>query len=216
VKAVVFDLNGTLVDDIAFHYDAWRALAERHGVGMTPVIFQSMNGLKNEDILPRLFGRPLDDAAIGALAEEKEQHYRRAYRPHVAAVAGADALFVRLRARGVKLALASSAPADNRVMVLERLGWTQNFDAVIASEGLPSKPAPDIFLEAARRLEVDAIACLAFEDAVNGVRSARAAGMTVAGMTTNVSAEELRAAGASFTLRDFTDLPAEFERVLGP
>ena len=204
MKAVVFDLNGTLVDDIAYHFEAFKALAAKVGFAMDEVIFQSMNGLKNTDLFPRLLGREVGPSLLDTLANEKEATYRTLYRPHMAPVKGATELFARLRGRGVKLAVASSAPDENRTMVLEGLGWSTAFDAVILPHDLPGKPAPDIYLEAARSLGVKPVDCLAFEDAVNGVRSAHSANMLVVGVTTNVPATTLRAAGAQLTIADFT------------
>ncbi|MBX3197856.1 MAG: HAD family phosphatase [Labilithrix sp.] len=214
LQAVVFDLNGTLVDDIQFHFEAWKALAERLGVAMTPPIFQSYNGLKNEDIIPRLLGREIGPALVDALGREKEEHYRALYRPHLAPMRGAPELFARLRARGVKLAVASSAPRENREMVIDGLGWSTTFDVVVANEGLRGKPAPDIFLAAAERLAVPPEACLAFEDAENGAIAARAAGMTVVGVTTNVEASALEKAGAALAVADFTALPDDLDALL--
>ncbi|HVH41952.1 MAG TPA: HAD family phosphatase [Labilithrix sp.] len=207
VRAVIFDLNGTLVDDIRFHFEAWTRLAEKIGAVMSQSIFQSFNGLKNEDIFPRLLGREVGPALIDALGREKEEHYRELYRPHLAPVAGANGLLARLRSEGVKLGLASSAPPANRAMVLDGLSWNDTFDAVIVPEGIPGKPAPDIFLEAAKALDVPPSACVVFEDAWNGVKAASTAGMTVIGITTNVDAEVLFRGGAVATFADFTNLP---------
>lgn len=212
LRAVVFDLNGTLVDDIPFHFLAWKALADRLGVPFDEARMQEWNGFKNEDIFPRLLGRPVTAEELARLGDEKEVHYRTLYRPHLAPLAGAEAFFARLRASGLRLAVASSAPPENRALVLEGLHWTATFDEVVASEkGLRGKPAPDIFLAAAERLGVPAEACIAFEDAANGVVAARAAKMRVVGVTTNVSADVLRDAGASFTIPDFVALPAELD-----
>jgi len=207
----VFDLNGTLVDDIRYHYDAWLALALELGVAMDEARFQSFNGLKNVDIFPRLLGRDVPAHEIAALGEKKEVAYRAMYRPHLALVAGARPLLERLRSAGVKLAVASSAPPDNRALVLDGLALRPLFDVVVDAERLPGKPAPDVFLEAARLLGVAPDACVAFEDAENGVRSAAAAGMLVVGVTTNNSAATLKAAGATHAIADFSSLPAEIE-----
>lgn len=206
-EAAVFDLNGTLVDDLAFHFRAWRELGARFGKSLDDAFLQSINGLKNEDILPRIVGRPLSAAELDELADEKERRYRDLYRPHLVPVRGAEEAMARMRSIGMKLALASSAPPANRAMVLEGLGWTTRFDAIVASEGLPGKPAPDVFLAAAGRLGVAPPACVAFEDAVHGVRAAVAAGMVVVGITTTVTADVLREAGASITASDFASLP---------
>lgn len=214
IRAVVFDLNGTLVDDIRFHYEAWKKLAEKLGVPMNEEIFQSFNGLKNEDIFPRLVGREVGPALEEALGREKEETYRELYRPHLAPLAGAESFLRVLRANGKKLAVASSAPIENRALVLDGLKWNDTFDVVVANEGLRGKPHPDIFLSAAEKLGVAPEECVVFEDAVNGVLAARAAEMTVVGVTTNVAAEALREAGASYTIPDFTKLPQELEALL--
>lgn len=203
----VFDLNGTLVDDIAFHVRAWRALGEKLGYELDDARFQrDINGLKNEDIFPKLLGRAVTSEEVARFGAEKEELYRSLYRPVLAPVRGAPELLARLRAAQVKLAVASSAPPENRAMVLDALAWWTSFDAVVAAEGLPGKPAPDVFLAAATALGVAPSRCVAFEDAPNGVRSAAAAGMLVVGITTNNDAGTLRAAGATEIASDFTSL----------
>ena len=215
IRGAVFDLDGTLVDNIRFHFEAFRALAVRLGMApMDEATFQSFNGLKNEDIFPRFLGRTLTRAETEALSDEKEATYRALYAPQLVAHRGATELLARLRAAGVKLAVASSAPPANRKLVLDGLGWNERFDAVVASEGLRGKPAPDVFLAAAERLGVAPDACIAFEDAENGVRAAAAAGMLVVGVTTNVPAAGLAAAGARFTIADFVSLPPELDAML--
>lgn len=214
IGGAVFDLDGTLVDNIRFHFEAFRTLAKRLDLVMDEPTFQSFNGLKNEDIFPRFLARTLTRAEIDALSDEKESTYRALYRPVLAPHRGAAELLARLHAAGVKLAVASSAPPANRAMVLEGLSWSARFDAVVASEGLRGKPAPDIFLAAAERIGVAPAECVAFEDAVNGIQAAAAAGMIVVGVTTNVPAEALAAAGARFTIADFAELPAELDAML--
>jgi beta-phosphoglucomutase family hydrolase len=213
-RGAVFDLDGTLVDNIRFHFEAFQALAKRLGLVMDEATFQSFNGLKNEDIFPRFLGRALTRVESEALSEEKEATYRSLFEPVLVAHRGAPELLARLREAGVKLAVASSAPQANRAMVLDGLGWNERFDAVVASEGLRGKPAPDIFLAAAERLGVEPTECIAFEDAVNGIQAAAAAGMVVVGVTTNVPAKTLAAAGARFTIEDFVTLPPELDAML--
>jgi beta-phosphoglucomutase len=207
VRGVIFDLNGTLVDDIGYHYEAWRELAASLGRPLDDATFQSLNGLKNEDIFPRLLGRPVSRDELERLSTQKEERYRALFRPHMAPLRGAEELMARLRASGVRLALASSAPPGNRDMVLDGLRWRALFDAIVEAEHLPGKPAPDVFLEAARRLGLSPAECLVFEDAVNGVRAAVAAGMAVVGITTNVPAAALLDAGAREAAPDFASLP---------
>jgi len=152
VRGAVFDLNGTLVDDIRFHFDPFQQLSRALGREIGWLEFQSYNGLKNADIFPRMVGREIGPEIVTRLGDAKEETYRNLYRPHLAPVAGAIELLDRLRARGVKLAVASSAPPENRALVLDGLQWNETFDVVVASLHLPGKPAPDVFLAAAERL----------------------------------------------------------------
>ena len=216
MRGVVFDLNGTLVDDIGYHFMAWRELGESLGMALDDATLQSFNGsAKNEDIVPRLLGRPASPEEIERLTSFKEERYRAIYRPHLAPLAGADHLLSTLHARGVRMAIASSAPPANRDMVIDGLGWRARFDAgIVEAERLPGKPAPDVFLEAARRLALPPAECVVFEDAVNGVRAGVAAGMIVVAITTTVPAETLFEAGARCDGKDFARLPQEVTALL--
>jgi HAD superfamily hydrolase (TIGR01509 family) len=215
-RATVFDLDGTLVDNMRFHGDAWLAVAARIGARATREDFEvRWAGRKSEEIFTILLGRrPAPDEAA-RLEEEKEQLYRAAYRSQVAPVPGLAPFLDRIAAAGIRLALATAAPAGNRALVLEGLGLVGRFEVVIGPEAAAhGKPAPDIYLGAARALDLPPPSCLAFEDAVNGVLSARAAGMSVAGVLTTATDAALRGAGAAFTMRDYRVLPAELERLL--
>jgi beta-phosphoglucomutase family hydrolase len=207
ILGIAFDLNGTLVDDIGYHFEAWRELGASLGIALDDAKLQSLNGLKNEDIVPRLLGRPVSPEELERFTTRKEERYRALFRPHLAPLRGAEELTRGLRARGVKLAIASSAPPANRDLVLDGLHWRSRFDVIVEAERLPGKPAPDVFLEAARRMGVAPAECLVFEDAVNGVRAGVAAGMRVVAITTTVPAEALIAAGALHAARDFESLP---------
>ncbi|WP_223634603.1 HAD family phosphatase [Corallococcus sp. EGB] len=210
--AAVFDMDGTLVDNMDFHNRAWVTLARKLGLdGLTAERFQNeFAGKKNEEILPQLLGRALSVAELDALAEEKESHYRAIYRPYLALHRGAEGFLHRLRDARLPLAVATAAPQDNRELVLDGLAVRPLFTCVVGAEQVErGKPAPDIFLAAAKALQVPPESCLAFEDAINGVLSARAAGMVTVGITTTTTAEALKNAGAHYTAPDFDSLPPE-------
>lgn len=215
-RAAVFDLDGTLVDNMRFHGDAWLALARRLGSPATRDDFERRwAGKKADEIFRFLLGRVPSPEEAARLEHEKETSYRASYRPHVEAVAGLLPFLDRLRRAGLRLALATAAPQGNRELVLGALGLLDAFEAVVGPEAAAhGKPAPDIYLGAARALALEPSRCLAFEDAVNGVLSARAAGMEVAGVLTATDAGDLVAAGARYTLRDYTALPADLEGLL--
>ncbi|RKG75168.1 HAD family phosphatase [Corallococcus exercitus] len=210
--AAVFDMDGTLVDNMDFHNRAWVTLARKLGLeGLTAERFQNdFAGKKNEEILPQLLGRALSVAELDALAEEKESHYRAIYRPYLALHRGAEGFLHRLRDARLPMAVATAAPQGNRELVLDGLSVRPFFTTVVGAEQVTrGKPAPDIFLAAAKALKVPPESCLAFEDAINGVLSARAAGMVTVGITTTTTAQALKKAGAHYTAPDFDTLPPE-------
>jgi beta-phosphoglucomutase family hydrolase len=214
--AAIFDLDGTLVDNMRFHVQAWVSMSRGLGIEAPAERFErEFNGKRNEEIFPALLGRPVPPEELARLAEQKESHYRELYAPHLAPLRGARELLSRLRGAGLGLAVATAAPRANRAFVLDGLELRPFFSHVVGAEDVTrGKPAPDIFLAAARALEVEPAACVVFEDAVNGVRAARAAGMLAVGVTTLTPAEVLREAGAHWVIRDFTLLPEDFERLL--
>lgn len=216
MPAALFDLDGTLVDNMRFHAQAWVELCRRHGVEVPFERFhREFAGKKNEEILPIVFGAALSVADARRIADEKEALYREMFAPHLTLLPGAQALLERLRAAKVPCAIASAAPPLNRSFVLEGLKLMSYFDAVVGAEQAPrGKPHPDLFLLAAKAVGQPAASCVVFEDAVNGVLAGKAAGMTVVGLTTAFSAQALVAAGASVTVHDFTELPPETYRAL--
>jgi HAD superfamily hydrolase (TIGR01509 family) len=209
-SAAVFDLDGTLVDNMRFHGEAWEGLARRLGSTARRERFEhEWAGKKSEEILSLLLGRPVTGEELARLSEEKESAYRAAYGPRVAPVPGLHAFLQRLRHAGYRLALATAAPAENRDLVLAGLGLAGSFEAVAGPEhAARGKPFPDLFLAAARLLGLAPEACVAFEDAANGIRAARAAGMEAVGIATGEPTADLRAAGARFAAPDFAALPA--------
>ncbi len=215
--AAVFDLDGTLVDNIPWHLQAWVEMGRKLGADITPERFErEFSGRRNEEIFPAVAGRPLDPVELAALAAEKEARYRALYGPHLRLLEGADALLRRLAERAVVCAIASAAPADNRAFVLGGLQLHARFAAVVGAEAVQrGKPHPDLFLAAAAAVDISPARCLAFEDAVLGVQAARAAGMDVVALTTTTSAAALAEAGARWTVPHFAALPAEVLSLLG-
>ncbi|HSP78834.1 MAG TPA: HAD family phosphatase [Myxococcaceae bacterium] len=215
-RAAIFDLDGTLVDNMRFHVEAWVSMSRRLGVELTAErVEREFAGKRNEEIFPTLLGRAVEAEELARLAEEKEAHYRELYAPHLVPLRGARELLARMKGAGLGLAVASAAPSANRAFVLDGLELRGHFAHVVGAEHVTrGKPHPDIFLAAARALGVEPETCVAFEDAVMGIRSARAAGMLAVGVTTLTPAEVLREAGAHWTIEDFGVLPEALERVL--
>ncbi|MFY0581071.1 HAD family hydrolase [Cystobacter fuscus] len=217
--AVLFDMDGTLVDNMRFHVQAWVALARSLGLDAAAApeerFEREFAGKRNEEILSALLGRSMAPEEATRLADQKEAHYRELYRPHLVPLRGTLELLARLRQVGRGLAVATAAPAANRDFVLDGLALRPFFSRVVGAEDVTrGKPAPDIFLATARALGVEPSGCVVFEDAINGILAARAAGMFAVGVTTLVPEQTLREAGAHWVIPDFASLPEELERWL--
>jgi beta-phosphoglucomutase family hydrolase len=175
-QALIFDCDGTLADTMPLHWLAWKEVARRYGLDFPEARFYELGGVPSRDILKMLSDeqqRPLD--ALVA-AKEKEA----AYMPHLPAIRAVEpvARIVRENAGKLPMAVASGGLMVHINEVLEHLGLRQYFQAVVTSEDVKrQKPAPDIFLEAARRVGVPPQFCRAYEDTDLGLQAIRAAGM---------------------------------------
>jgi HAD superfamily hydrolase (TIGR01509 family) len=212
-RALIFDMDGTIVDNMRFHEAAWGRLLTEHGLPFdADSFFRKTAGMASPEILAPLFPEA-DAARIDALGHDKEIYYRDDYAPHVVPLAGLLSLMARADEAGVPMALATAAPPGNVDLVLDRLQLRERFATIVSpSQGFPGKPNPDLFLEAARRMNVPASDCIVFEDAPNGIEAARRAGMRAAALLTMLDAQafagydNLIASAPDFTTLD--GLPA--------
>ena len=204
---MVFDLDGTLTDNMACHAEAFALFLRRHGLPeMTMAMRARLDGKRNSEIFPILFERELTLDELRAFAEEKESAYRELSRERLQPLAGAVTLLERLAARGIGVAVATSAPEKNVAHTLSAIGLADRIGVITRSDAVPrGKPFPDVFLRAAHELGVAPEACLAFEDAPVGVAAARSAGMRCVAITSTFSAEMLAASDAppDAAYRDF-------------
>lgn len=197
--AFVFDLDGTLTDNMPFHVESFQVFAARHGLPpLTEADRAKLDGKTNSEIMPVLFGRELSRPEIRGFADEKETLYRELSRGRLQPLPGLLTLLDALDAAGIPAAVATSAPEVNVDHALGEMALRPRFKAVARSEEAGrGKPWPDVFLLAALRAGVDPARCLAFEDAPMGVRAARAAGMRVVGITTTFSRPAFSTHGAA-------------------
>jgi len=216
LKAVIFDVDGVLVDSYHAHFLSWRHLGNEHGVEVTEEQFASTFGRTSRDILAR-WDRSFDERAIARLAERKEELYRDIVRADFPTMYGAERLLDELAAAGVALALGSSGPPENVELSMEKLG-RDRFDAYVTGFDVEhGKPAPDVFLTAARRLGVSPAECVVIEDAVPGLQAAKAAEMAAVGLvSTGHTRYELIAADPDLVVAWLDELSVDTLRSLVP
>jgi HAD superfamily hydrolase (TIGR01509 family) len=176
IRGIIFDCDGTLADTMPLHWRAWQVIAARHRIQLPEERFYSLGGVPSRDILKTLSaeqGLGLDHLAV---AREKEAEYL----PLIAQVEPINAVVgvARENLGKIPLAVASGGTRKAILQVLDHLGIRHLFQAIVTSEEVAKqKPAPDIFLEAARRIGVPPQFCRAYEDTDLGMQAIRAAGM---------------------------------------
>jgi beta-phosphoglucomutase family hydrolase len=192
-NGLIFDMDGTVVDNMAFHDRAWAGLLGYLGISLDMDVFRrGTAGKTNPEIFRELLGPGLPDAEIAELSDRKESLYRQYYGPHLRAVDGFFELLDRADHAGIPYALATAAGPANIAFTLAGLGLADRLTTVIGAADVKNgKPHPDMFLAAAERMGVAPAGCLVFEDAPAGIEAARRAGMGAVVVTTTVTAAEV-------------------------
>ena len=206
IKAYIFDMDGTLVDNCAWHVIAWREFAHRHGRDISEKDILAWMGATSKYYMDRIFNRDVPTVECAELTREKEAIYRSLYAPHLQLPDGLGELLANARERDIRLAIATGGSLDNVDFILDGLKLRSLFDVVVdASQYKNGKPAPDCYLKAAARLNLAPDECLVFEDAVSGIRAAKSAGMRVAAITATMPRDVLKAENPDYLLDSFRE-----------
>jgi beta-phosphoglucomutase len=205
-KAVLWDLDGTLVDSEEYHWCAWKETLDREGISITRQDFLSSFGQRNDAILARWLGNQAAPERIQRIGDAKEVQYRELVRVEgLAPLPGAAEWVERLHAQGWGQAIVSSAPRLNVETILEVLGFRDCFQTWVSAEDVQAgKPDPQVFLVAASRLGAQPRRCIVVEDARVGVEGARRAGMRSIGVGRNA-----QALAADLTASRLSELPSD-------
>jgi beta-phosphoglucomutase len=185
-RAVLWDVDGTLIDSSEYHWLAWREALAAEGMALTREQFAVMFGRRNDEILRGYFGEGYPESEVGRVGGAKEGLYRGLVRARgIELLPGGGRWLERLKGEGWLQAMASSAPRENLEAITGALGLGGYFDAVVSAEDVTvGKPDPQVFLKAAARLGVGPPRCVVVEDAPAGTEAARRAGMRSVGVLT--------------------------------
>ena len=186
-RAVLWDMDGTLIDSEELHWVSWRDTMAREGVVIAREQFLASFGQRNDSIIPRWLGSASSPERVHAIGNAKEEMYRRLVRERgISPLPGVSDWLHRLRQEGWMQAIASAAPRANVLAILESLSAVDLFQGIVAAEDVHrGKPDPEVFLTAAKRVGATPDRCIVVEDAVAGIEGARNAGMRSIGVSHN-------------------------------
>lgn len=207
-RAFIFDMDGTLVDNMRFHDEALQKMLLENGIetDVRPFLV-NIAGKTNREIIPSFF----PDATEERLLEfglRKESLYRESFLPERKPIAGVVEFLTEAKQLGVKMAVATAAPVENMEFILDGLNLRRFFNVITTAADVKNgKPNPEIFLKSAEKLSVAPKNCMVFEDAIGGFEAAYRAGMKSIGIATVNSVEEiLRLASVVEAHADFSNL----------
>ncbi|MCB1025844.1 MAG: HAD family phosphatase [Acidobacteria bacterium] len=206
--AFIFDMDGTLVDNMRFHTIAWQKMLAENGIENDGHDFLvGTAGKTNREIIPMFFPDLPDDELL-RLGNRKEELYRESFLPHRKAIDGALEFLEESKELGIKMAVATAAPIANMEFILDGLDLRKYFHAITTAADVKNgKPDPEVFLISAEKLGVEPDRCLVFEDALNGFEAANRAGMRSVGIATVNSIEKILSLPLVIEARaDFCDL----------
>jgi beta-phosphoglucomutase-like phosphatase (HAD superfamily) len=208
VQALIFDMDGTMIDSMGHHKQSWVAFAAHHGLDIeVGELMRRTTGRTVVECMNELFQTELSPERNRELAEQKEALYREAFGPVFREVAGFTEFAGRARALGLKVGVGTAGDRHNIAFAFGHLQLPQAPHAVVGGdEGLPGKPEPAIFLEAAKRMGISPEACIVFEDAPFGIEAARRAGMRAVALCTSHRAEELAGPQVIASVNNYLDL----------
>ena len=207
-EALIFDMDGTMIDSMPWHARAWVEFALRRGMAVdVPDLMRRTTGRNAFECACELMGREVSVQEADAITHEKESIYREMFGAAFAEVAGFRAFAAQAVARGLKIAVGTAGDRHNIEFVMSRLQMSPLPLAIVGGdEGLPGKPQPAIFLEAARRIGVAPERCIVFEDAPFGIEAARRGGMRAVAVCTTHTPDELAGPHVIAAVRDYEEL----------
>jgi beta-phosphoglucomutase len=195
-KAFLFDLNGTMIDDMDYHIRAWHRIFNSLGAKLTMEQAKAECYGKNHEVIERVFPGRFSLEEKDKMSIDKETRYQQEFRPHLKLLDGLDDFLKKAKENNIKMAIGSAAIMFNIDFVLDGLNIRHYIDAIVSADDVAfSKPNPETFTRCAEMLNVLPKECLVFEDAPKGVEAAANAGMDCFVLTTMHTAEEFERYG---------------------
>jgi len=209
IKAVIFDMDGVIINNTPYHVRAWETFAERYDLELLREQFkQKLLGRSTESILKQLFGQDLSQEKIAEYTTEKDSIYFEIYKENISPAEGLLEFIDLLREKNITMGVATSETREIAHSVLQKAGVKQYFKVIVTGDDVENlKPSPESYLRAAEGVGETPADCMAIEDTPSGIQAAKSAGMEVVGITTTYPPE--RISEADLVVKSFAELTLE-------
>jgi beta-phosphoglucomutase-like phosphatase (HAD superfamily) len=208
ITALIFDMDGTMIDSMPYHTQSWLEFCKRRGIIIdVKNLLQRTTGRTGTECMGELFGRPMSAAEALPLVHEKEVIYRELFAPVFKEVAGFTNFASKARTMGLRIGVGTAGDKHNIAFAMGHLKMPHAPAAIVGGDqGFAGKPDPAIFVEVARLLGAPAAQCMVFEDAPFGIEAARRAGMLAVAICSSHTPAELAGSHVVASVRDYTEL----------
>ena len=206
IKGIIFDMDGTIVDSLPCHYEAWKIFFNENKVENFSEKLNEYKGGGTLDLMRTVYGNQYSKKELKKMSEDKEKIFRKIYKGEIKQILGFKKFLGELKSKDIMVGLASNAIRKNVSMIINELEIYDYFDSIICGdEVINGKPNPEMFNETIDRFNISKDECLIFEDSLEGVLAAKNSGVKVIGITSSSSNKVLKDAGCVMSISDYLD-----------
>jgi len=206
IKGIIFDMDGTIVDSLPYHYEAWKIFFKENKVQNFSEKLNEYKGGGTLDLMRTVYGNQYSKKELKKMSEDKEKIFRKIYKGEIKQILGFTKFLKELKSKNIMIGLASNAIRKNVTMIINELEIYDHFDSIICGdEVINGKPNPEMFNETIDRFNINKDECLIFEDSLEGVLAAKNSGIKVIGITSSSSNKVLTDAGCVMSISDYLD-----------
>ena len=209
LKAIIFDLDGTLVDSLPYHHESWRIFFKKNNIEKNDFneIYKNYKGGGTLELMTSVFGDIYTKDELEKMSDDKEVIFRDIYRSKIFPINGLRKFLDNLKKNNILLSIGSNAIRKNVLMTIKELGITNYFSSIICGDEVSKgKPDPEMYIKTLSNLNVNKNECIIFEDSIEGVTAAKNANIKAIGITSSQSSETLKSVGAFKTIEDYTKI----------